>query len=176
MCCCVCKKRGDGAVSDIVATQRALIDASQVPLSVVIVGIGIADFSKMQFLDDLELKPPARDITQFVEFNRHRSDKSSLTASTLDEIPTQVVDYFVSKGLMPNAALKCDAFAVPLQSFNDGIDTEIDLQIDNINENEIRITGGNTLCDQTSYGVQSNFLPTAVPVPVPCPRPSAPPI
>ena len=72
----------DGSVSDEQATTAALDQASHAPLSVVIVGVGNADFSAMQFLDDAS-KPGKRDIAQFVEFNKHSRNSVELTSSTL---------------------------------------------------------------------------------------------
>jgi len=93
----------DGAVSNIELTKQALERASTAPLSVVIVGVGNADFSKMQFLDDFANQySQIRDICQFVQFSSHAHDKSALTRETLDEIPQQVVDYFYhAHGIMP---------------------------------------------------------------------------
>lgn len=42
----------DGAVSDPAATAEAVRQVDDSPLSIVIVGVGTADFSSMQFLDD----------------------------------------------------------------------------------------------------------------------------
>jgi len=88
----------DGAVSDINATIASLTAASDAPLSIVIVGIGNADFSSMQYLDD---QGSSTDIVQFVEFNAHRHDPNSLTAATLAEIPDQLVTYFQRGGIPP---------------------------------------------------------------------------
>jgi Copine len=67
------------------------------PLSIVIVGIGNADLSAMQFLDDYQTSTGGgRDICQFVEFRRYQHNKSALTQATLEEIPNQLVDYFYS--------------------------------------------------------------------------------
>lgn len=41
----------DGAISDIEDTKRAIIAASSLPLSIIIVGVGGADFSAMDLLD-----------------------------------------------------------------------------------------------------------------------------
>ena len=41
----------DGAISDTGATQSAIVAASALPLSLIIVGVGNADFSEMQVLD-----------------------------------------------------------------------------------------------------------------------------
>ncbi|EEC51791.1 predicted protein, partial [Phaeodactylum tricornutum CCAP 1055/1] len=84
----------DGAVTSVEETKHALNAASDAPLSVVIVGIGNADFSSMQFLDDFQSNGESgRDICQFVEFSKYKHDKSMLTRETLDEIPAQLVGY-----------------------------------------------------------------------------------
>jgi hypothetical protein len=88
----------DGAVEDAQATMKCLNDVSDSPLSVVIVGVGGADFSAMRFLDD---GPTKRDIAQFVEFNQHKENPASLSSATLNEIPNQLVGYFQSKGIQP---------------------------------------------------------------------------
>jgi len=41
----------DGAISDLPATINKIVDASNLPLSIVIVGVGNADFSSMEKLD-----------------------------------------------------------------------------------------------------------------------------
>jgi len=88
----------DGAVSDMNATIASIRAASDAPLSIVIVGIGNADFSSMQYLDD---RGSQIDIVQFVEFNAHRHDANSLTHATLCEIPDQLVGYFQRNGIQP---------------------------------------------------------------------------
>lgn len=92
----------DGSVSDVNATLQSLHRASDAPLSIVVVGIGQADFSAMKHLDD---QRNFRDILQFVEFNAHRNNPHSLTEATLNEIPDQLVSYFRSRGVMPKAAV-----------------------------------------------------------------------
>ena len=90
-----------GNVEDLKETKKHLINASNEPLSVVIIGIGDADFSGMEFLDSFDAQTEAgRDITKFVQFNEYKS-YAALTEAVLDEIPDQVVDYFYHKGLMP---------------------------------------------------------------------------
>jgi hypothetical protein len=46
----------DGAISDMDNTKRAIIAASYLPLSIIIVGVGGADFSAMNLLDADEQK------------------------------------------------------------------------------------------------------------------------
>lgn len=126
----------DGAVSDVQATAQCLQEVSSAPLSIVIVGVGNADFSDMRFLDDLQV-PGKRDIAQFVEFNKHSHSSASLTSETLNEIPNQLTGYFQSKGIRPLAAIQRSDSTVSLGS-EEG---EIDLTMD-IREDEIVITGG----------------------------------
>jgi hypothetical protein len=89
-----------GNVEDIQETKDQLIAASKDPLSVVIVGIGEANFEGMEFLDDFHVKEGGRDITKFVQFNDYKS-YNALTEAVLDEIPGQLVDFYYEKGTMP---------------------------------------------------------------------------
>lgn len=66
----------DGAIMDMQETIDAIVAASGLPLSIVIVGVGLADFSSMQQLDADEAPLfsqslrvyQTRDIVQFVPF------------------------------------------------------------------------------------------------------------
>ena len=134
----------DGAVTDPGATA-AILDrvGANSPLSVVIVGVGNANFSSMQFLDDSS-GPGKRDIAQFVEFNRHRQSSGSLTSETLNEIPTQLVQFFQSKGIPPHPPLQRSDSTVSVGDAED----EINLSLDIREDEEIVITaGGNDFVD-----------------------------
>jgi hypothetical protein len=124
----------DGAVSDIQATAKCLAEASSSPLSVVIVGVGNADFSPMQFLDDNS--GAQRDIAQCVEFNKCSHSSQALTSATLDEIPTQLTGYFESRNMPPGRPLKLSDSMVFVED-----DEEINLSL-SIGENEIVVTRG----------------------------------
>jgi Copine len=126
----------DGAVSDIEATAACLQRVSDAPLSIVIIGVGNADFTAMQFLDDL--KGMKRDIVQFVPFNKYRYDSSGLTAATLSAIPEQLTGYFQCMGISPHPPIQLrpsDDMAV------DEEETEVDLALD-IQEDRIVVTSG----------------------------------
>jgi len=65
----------DGAISDMADTKRAIVYASTLPYSIIIVGVGSADFSAMDALDcdtgllrDQYGHVAQRDIVQFVPF------------------------------------------------------------------------------------------------------------
>jgi hypothetical protein len=117
----------DGAVSDVAATARCLNAVSQAPLSVIIVGIGGADFSGMRFLDD---NNGSIDIAQFVEFNDHRNDSASLTAATLDEIPNQLENYYIRHNIMPHPPVEVGEEEIVIQPEEDEIDLTIDFGSD----------------------------------------------
>jgi hypothetical protein len=90
-----------GNVENVKETKKQLIEASDDPLSVVIVGIGDADFSGMEFLDEHDsTKEDGRDITKFVRFSDYKSF-NALTEAVLDEIPDQLVEYFYNREIMP---------------------------------------------------------------------------
>ncbi|MGH0126145.1 UNVERIFIED_CONTAM: hypothetical protein FKN15_073545 [Acipenser sinensis] len=69
----------DGVITDMADTREAIVHASHLPMSVIIVGVGNADFSDMQMLDgdDGILRSPKgepvlRDIVQFVPFRNFK--------------------------------------------------------------------------------------------------------
>jgi len=125
----------DGAVSDIQATARCIEQVHDAPLSIVIVGVGNADFSGMRFLDDLR-KPGKRDIVQFVPFNQHSRDPTDLSSVTLDEIPGQLVDFFQARKIAPMAARTIRESMVFV-----GEESEIDLSL-SFREEEIVVSSG----------------------------------
>nr|XP_045011340.1 copine-6 isoform X2 [Jaculus jaculus] len=101
----------DGVVSDMAETRTAIVRASRLPMSIIIVGVGNADFSDMRLLDgdDGPLRcprgvPAARDIVQFVPFRDFKdAAPSALAKCVLAEVPRQVVEYYASQGISPGA-------------------------------------------------------------------------
>ncbi|XP_061911906.1 copine-1 [Entelurus aequoreus] len=99
----------DGEITDLDQTRDAIVRASRLPLSIIIVGVGPADFKAMELLDgdDGVLRSTvgeavARDIVQFVPFRKFKdAPVASLAQSVLAEVPTQVVSYFKMRGLQP---------------------------------------------------------------------------
>lgn len=90
-----------GNVENVKETKQQLIEASEDALSIVIVGIGDADFSGMEFLDEHDpSREGGRDITKFVRFSDYKSF-NALTEAVLDEIPDQLVEFFYTRGIMP---------------------------------------------------------------------------
>jgi hypothetical protein len=91
-------------------TIDAIVEAGAVPISIIIVGVGSADFSAMDVLDadDKPLvssrgKKMCRDIVQFVPFRKYeRSHYTLLASEVLAEVPTQVVEWANMHGIRPN--------------------------------------------------------------------------
>lgn len=104
----------DGIISDMSQTIRAIVNASKLPISIIIVGVGNADFSAMDELDgdDSRLNVDGiyaeRDIVQFVPLNQFLvqggsfiKSQADLAKSVLAEIPDQMTSYMKSKGYKP---------------------------------------------------------------------------
>eukprot|EP01091_Cochliopodium_minus_P012551 TRINITY_DN3823_c1_g1_i1.p1 TRINITY_DN3823_c1_g1~~TRINITY_DN3823_c1_g1_i1.p1 ORF type:complete len:724 (-),score=170.10 TRINITY_DN3823_c1_g1_i1:161-2263(-) len=99
----------DGVIDDMQASIDEIVRGNNLPLSIVIVGIGNADFDKMEVLDadDNPLQSTdgtvqKRDTVQFVPFRQFKNDIKKLTRETLEEIPSQLVGYMSANGLKPN--------------------------------------------------------------------------
>jgi copine 4/6/7 len=108
-----------GNVENVKETKTQLIEASEDPLSIVIVGIGDADFNGMEFLDEHDSsKEGGRDITKFVRFSDYKSF-NALTEAVLDEIPDQLVEYFYNKEIMPGKMEDFDEDDVLIQPADD---------------------------------------------------------
>jgi hypothetical protein len=101
----------DGIINDMQDTIDAIVEAGRIPLSIIIVGVGTADFRAMDQLDadDVPLVSRrgvkmVRDIVQFVPFARFaRAHYSALASEVLEEIPRQVVDWARLAGIRPGA-------------------------------------------------------------------------
>ncbi|EGG16272.1 hypothetical protein DFA_09302 [Cavenderia fasciculata] len=93
----------DGDISDMTETKNKLLTGSNLPLSVVIVGVGKgSDFKSMEELDGDKIKNNLfRDIVQFVPFEETVA-KGNVAKETLKEIPKQFIKYMRQKNIMPN--------------------------------------------------------------------------
>lgn len=98
----------DGEITDMSNTCDAIVNAATLPVSIIIVGVGNADFGKMDVLDgddervrDSRGRPAARDIVQFVPFSKYANNPAALAAEVLEEVPGQVTSYFESRGVRP---------------------------------------------------------------------------
>ena len=98
----------NGVINDLQQTIDVLVEASLLPLSVIIVGIGDGDFKNMEILDGDEVlltsstkKKRIRDIVQFVPFSKYQNDSEKLSMEVLAEIPRQIVEFYTIKNLRP---------------------------------------------------------------------------
>ena len=98
----------DGVINDMQETIDALVEGSFLPLSVIIIGIGDADFSNMDILDgdDVPLISSKgvkrmRDLVQFVPFKKFENNSDKLSAEVLEEIPRQIEEYYSMNNLYP---------------------------------------------------------------------------
>ena len=99
----------DGIINDMKQTKDEIVAIAneRLPLSIIIVGVGNADFSKMDELDgdDQGLMNSKgayaqRDIVQFVPMNKFQR-LSELSKETLMEIPDQFLSYVRSHDISP---------------------------------------------------------------------------
>ncbi|XP_064633695.1 copine-8-like isoform X2 [Lineus longissimus] len=103
----------DGVITDMPQTKQAIVAASKLPMSIIIIGVGEADFDAMEELDSDNVRLQAygqyaeRDIVQFVPFRdfmrRGNSEmqKAYLAKEVLAEVPAQVLGYMRKIGVKP---------------------------------------------------------------------------
>ena len=117
----------DGVITDMDPTIDAIIKSCNMPLSILIVGVGDADFTLMERLDgdDGKLTSPtngffaSRDIVQFVALKDFASRPLAFSTELLAEIPHQLCSFMLSKGIKPQqrvAAVPVATATVPVVS------------------------------------------------------------
>ncbi|KAL1108702.1 hypothetical protein V6Z11_D03G129600 [Gossypium hirsutum] len=100
----------DGVITDLQETKDALVKASDLPLSILIVGVGGADFKEMEILDAVKGERlesttgciASRDIVQFVPFRDLQSGEISMVGALLAELPTQFLTYMRRRDIKPS--------------------------------------------------------------------------
>ena len=98
----------DGIIEDMDDTINSLVEASFLPISVIIIGIGNADFSNMDVLDadeeplvDSKGRKADRDLVQFVPYKKFQNNGQKLAEEVLEEIPRQIVEFYQHKKISP---------------------------------------------------------------------------
>ncbi|XP_063053858.1 copine-8 [Engraulis encrasicolus] len=104
----------DGVISDMAQTKESIVNASCLPMSIIIVGVGPAEFDEMIELDGDEVRISSRgrfaerDIVQFVPFRdyidprgNHILSMARLAKDVLAEIPEQFLHYMRTRGIKP---------------------------------------------------------------------------
>ncbi|KAF3454392.1 hypothetical protein FNV43_RR04839 [Rhamnella rubrinervis] len=99
----------DGVITDLQETKDALVRASDLPLSILVVGVGSADFTQMEILDAdsghrLESttgRVATRDVVQFVPMREVHSGQINVVQALLEELPGQFLTYMRSRDIRP---------------------------------------------------------------------------
>eukprot|EP00802_Teleaulax_amphioxeia_P007980 Tamp_07988.p1 GENE.Tamp_07988~~Tamp_07988.p1 ORF type:complete len:535 (-),score=109.00 Tamp_07988:345-1949(-) len=122
----------DGEITDLDQTIDAIVKASTLALSIIIVGVGDSEFSNMHHLDsdDKALTSPitgaraSRDIVQFVPMRECHNNGAELASKVLHEVPGQLTSYMESRGIQPGVREQAPVFdmgsmaqALPQQGF-----------------------------------------------------------
>ncbi|KAM7401880.1 hypothetical protein PAMP_017157 [Pampus punctatissimus] len=84
----------DGVISDMAQTKEAIVNGAKLPMSIIIVGVGQAEFDGM-FV-------PFRDYMD--RTGNHVLSMARLAKDVLAEIPDQFISYMKSRGIKPNPA------------------------------------------------------------------------
>ncbi|XP_048624793.1 protein BONZAI 2 [Brassica napus] len=101
----------DGVITDLQETKDALVSASDLPLSILIVGVGGADYKEMEVLDGdkgerLESssgRVASRDIVQFVALRDMQYGEVSVVEALLAELPSQFLTYMRNRNITPTS-------------------------------------------------------------------------
>lgn len=99
----------DGEINDMPQTIDSIVRAASQPMSIIIIGVGSADFSSMKMLDGdggplkSQGQSAPRDIVQFVSMREFVSNPMGIAQAVLAEVPGQLLKYMTNKGLRPNS-------------------------------------------------------------------------
>lgn len=107
----------DGIITDMAKTKDAIVQSSSLPLSIIIVGVGDADFGAMEELDGDVVRLSSkgryaeRDIVQFVPFRDYINGlkgpatyvmtQAKLAKAVLAEVPSQFLSFMKQRGVKP---------------------------------------------------------------------------
>mmetsp|Transcript_52552 Transcript_52552/g.94325 ORF Transcript_52552/g.94325 Transcript_52552/m.94325 type:complete len:1146 (+) Transcript_52552:68-3505(+) len=104
----------DGEIADQEQVVREIRDCTELPLTIIFVGIGNKDFTFLRELaDDMKHMLPKpkdqedqgpgfeRSLMKFICFNDFRDDPQKLAAATLSHLPQEVVRYYQDRGIKP---------------------------------------------------------------------------
>ncbi|XP_063689904.1 copine-1-like [Bolinopsis microptera] len=101
----------DGQFTDIYDCIGAIVEASDYPMSIIIIGVGNANFEDMERLDadkkalQFNGRKASRDIVQFVPFKKYAGNSGALPGAVLAELPRQVEEYYRKRRITPLSKL-----------------------------------------------------------------------
>ncbi|CAM8984301.1 unnamed protein product [Rhodiola kirilowii] len=101
----------DGVITDLQETKDAIVKASDLPLSILIVGVGGADFKEMEIFDPhkserLESstgRVATRHMVQFVPFRDIQNGQTADLHSLLSRVPSQFLTYARTRDIHPKS-------------------------------------------------------------------------
>ncbi|KAG2694920.1 hypothetical protein I3760_08G166500 [Carya illinoinensis] len=107
----------DGVLTDLQEMKDALVKASDLPLSILIVGVGGADFGQMDVLDAnkgqrLESSTDlvaTRDIVQFVPMQDVHGGHIFVVQALLEDLPRQFLTYMRCRDIKPHPLYEAQA-------------------------------------------------------------------
>ncbi|KAL4613772.1 hypothetical protein ACB092_07G004400 [Castanea dentata] len=88
----------DGVLTDLQETKDALVRAFDLPLSILIVGVGGADFTQMESSTG---RVATHDIVQFVPMREVHSGHNSVVQALLEELPGQFLTFIRGRDIKP---------------------------------------------------------------------------
>ncbi|XP_059302358.1 protein BONZAI 3 [Lycium ferocissimum] len=100
----------DGVITDMQKTKDALVRASDVPLSVLIVGVGSADFTQMEILD-ADNGHRLESSTGRVATREVHNGQISVVQALLGELPGQFLTYMRCRDIKPHNIAAAQTFA-----------------------------------------------------------------
>ena len=113
----------DGEIHDMRETVSKIVEATSLPLSIIIIGVGNESFKNMKVLDgddfvltDVYGRKAARDIVQFVPFSEFKHNVDALAAEVLAEIPRQMNQYYKTTPVYNEITQKLKAAEMPRTS------------------------------------------------------------
>jgi len=85
----------DGIIQDLENTLNSIIEAANIPLSIIMIGVGDGDFESFESLDSqLGLYETARrDYVSFIAYRDFIEDTNQLKTKLMQEIPEQILEY-----------------------------------------------------------------------------------
>ena len=98
----------DGEIHDRQLVIDQIIESCELPISLIIVGIGEGPFDIMEEIDDdgcnlvdSHGRKTTRDLVQFVEFRKFKNSGVELAKEVLEELPRQVEEYYQLVNIAP---------------------------------------------------------------------------
>ena len=99
----------DGIINDMQKSIDEIVRGSELPISIIIVGVGDTDFTSMKVLDADEeaiystayRKYMSADIVQFVPYDQFKGNPHLLAKEILYEVPGQLLNFMRKNNINP---------------------------------------------------------------------------